>query len=229
MKRTFGKLRALFILGIVLILSQSNVIYADGFEKSNELINIENRFGNTVSFNINRDLSSLIQLDELKKIANDHPEAGLITIHNIVENHNSDSQVAPQSSPIIINPPPRNVTKKVTHYNVHHKTQFITSVARGSEKVIDKSFTAKSSVSGSLSVVDLSLDAGVTYSIKQTYTGPPRGSKYNTTKYYIKWEANKGTYSAEVFSHADFGKWVKTSGTFTEVTRGIEYSVDTNA
>lgn len=229
MKRTTTKnFKILFALSMVLLLFQSNSSYAIAVEKNPELIVMEDGFGNNVEFNIKKDLVPLISYDELMNISKNHPDADVINIHNIIEPNIDDIETAPNA---IINPPPRNISKKYTSYYKNIGQSFVTSVARGATKSFSKSVTysVNGSVTGQLSASELSIagSASETYTTTRIFEGPSENSRYRTRNFYIRWEGHEGTYSAEVFIPSQMG-WNWTSGSFVEPRRGIEYSTDTN-
>ncbi|WP_129721390.1 hypothetical protein [Xylanivirga thermophila] len=234
MKKRTSMFKVFLFMGILSLLVQPVFVQASSVQENTDHIYITNEAGKDVEFVIEDNLSSLFELDELEELVNDHPEAERITIHNVFEVDAAALNSQPDNQPdmIVIIPGPRNIRKKITQTNAIIGSTFVTSVARGATKkfTFGKTFKFKSSASGELSPLDLSLTAEGVRSYKATYifTGPPHDSKYNATNYYIRWRGNKGTYTAEVFDVRYPNSWRPVRGSFNEVVRGYDYSVNTN-
>ncbi|WHH57669.1 hypothetical protein [Petroclostridium sp. X23] len=231
-------MKKIVVLSLCLVFLLCNVCSA--FAKSEKQTRVLKIDGRNVEFNIGSNVKDDISDEELKSLATSNPNTDSITIYEIgyavssttdkkdvtesqLDTNSDKSQVSPNGIGDYLTYP----SKKYTHYNVLESDRFMASCARGETKTISSTITEKlsASVDGTIKFGSLNLNNEISYSITrgQTLTGPPEDSSYNTREYRCKFYQNKGTWTQVGMLN---GMPLFFSGSFTEPTKYISYSLD---
>lgn len=215
----------LFLILALLIIS-TGVGFA---KKDTETFQVLSTDGRTVNFSINSSLKGQISTEELTSIADSNNDTDNITILNV-------GYAFPTTKPIkstdsetlstlltLISPP----IKSYTGYDILESDRFMASCAKGEKKIVSKTISAKlsPSVSGTILDFTLGLNGEISYSITEgtELTGPSESSPYNSREYRCKFYQNKGKWTQLIIIN---GIDLSQSGTFTEPSKYISYSID---
>ena len=183
----------------------------------------------------------------IDEIIAENPDAGVIHFidyDSIVPNTSSISNN--EITPKYIEPPissyysvVKNITTTKTYlnYNKFAKDDFKFSVARGESVTLSTDYSGSLSGSFSGEVLDaanlnVSFTITSTYQKGTTYAGPPEDSIYNSREFRMKLYENTGTYVQKGTIYNYYMSLllstepISKSGTFTEPTKYLSYSID---
>lgn len=221
------------VKGLIVVLTLLIICTSTGFANNDkEILQVVSSNGRTVNFTIEPNIQENVSTEELISIADSNVNSDNITIidvgYALPEISKNISQKSVQANvPIIVASPP---VKNYTSYNNFQSDRFMASCARGETKTITQKIDASlsSNISGDTPVGSLGITSSITYTITvgTVLTGPSESSSYNTREYRCKFYQNKGNWGQVVnIDGWDFSR----SGTFTEPSKYISYSIDTNA
>ncbi|MEW8962480.1 hypothetical protein [Paraclostridium dentum] len=236
-KKIIGMGIAVAVAGVTTVTPMINNVYANDIDTKtvNTYSDVSNHTyknskGENILVEINKDIENKVSDEEIKILIEEAREGDKVVVSDIFFNNNDINEnegndVRPRISYYSYT----KTSKSNVKYNQLIGSKFICSVAKGQKRSIKRDFSMSSSVGGSYKkLIEITGNGKASYSVNNTFSGPPENSRYNSREFRVKFVGESGRYTQRVYEVVGPKHNLKSTytGTYKIPKKGLMYNID---